>query len=127
MLKSRGLGARYLGQGADGLYIFNFHQGYQVNMSVADGSYRYNTELLTELGSAEGLRALDKLYVATHRVTKADGEWRGAFDVDREWGQVRAHGTCNRNESPQPIHCRPIAVAGRQPPEALGSSCWFGC
>ena len=87
-LKSRGLGARYLSQGADGLYIFNYHQGYQVNVSAVDGSYRYNTELLTELGSAESLAGLDKLFVATHRVTKPDGPWRGAFDVDREWGQV---------------------------------------
>ena len=88
VLKARALGARYLGQGADGLYIFNFHQGYQVNISAVDGSYRYNTRLLTELGCAENLAKLDKLYVATHRVTKPEGAWRGAFDVDREWGQV---------------------------------------
>ena len=87
-LKARALAARYLGQGADGLYIFNFHQGYQVNVSTVDGSYRYNTKLLTEIGSAASLVGLDKLYVATHRVTKQEGPWRGAFDVDREWGQV---------------------------------------
>jgi hypothetical protein len=88
MLKSRGLGARYWGEGADGMYIFNFHQGYQVNKSMVDGSYRFNRELLTELGSAQSLDRLDKLYVATQRVTKTDGAWQGAFDVDREFGQV---------------------------------------
>jgi hypothetical protein len=74
-LKSRGLGARYLGAGADGLYVFNFLQDNQVNVSMADGSYRYNTELLTELGRS----VIHSLCRLSARLASRDSRLYGAW------------------------------------------------
>jgi hypothetical protein len=62
--------------------------------------------------------------VATHRVTKAEGAWRGAFDVDREWGQVRHDTYCCLHLLPPWIGCRvagtapllSVAIWARRPP-----------
>ena len=86
-LKSRGLGARYLGAGADGLYVFNFLQDNQVNVSMADGSYRYNTELLTELGRS----VIHSLCRLSARPASRDSLLCGAWAM---WVWLRAGRLC---------------------------------
>jgi hypothetical protein len=74
---NRGVAARHLRAGADGIYIFNWH---------ADRTAR--RDLLTQIGSAETLRRTDKIFAATHRVLVDEGAWRGAYRIDRLWGDV---------------------------------------
>mgnify|MGYP004078984565 FL=1 len=57
--------------------MFNWH---------ADSHTR--REMLTQLGSAESLRATDRVYAATHRFLVYEGAWRGAYRPDRQLGQV---------------------------------------
>ena len=77
---NRARATRYFREGADGIYIFNWH---------SDRNTR--RELLSELGSPDTLRAKDKVYAATHRYLVkmgAETTWHGAFDGDRIWGEV---------------------------------------
>ena len=74
---NRAIASRHHRQGANGIYIFNWH---------ADHGAR--RELLNQVGSLETLRGTDKIYAATHRYLQNEGPWRGAFHSDRPWGQV---------------------------------------
>ena len=76
-MRTRAVASRYHDLGADGLYLFNWYG--------VRGSRR---ELMTQIGSRETLRKTDKIYAATHRYRVHEGEWRGAFQHDRIWGQV---------------------------------------
>ena len=76
-LRTRAIASRYWEAGADGVYVFNWH---------ADSHTR--REMLTQLGSAESLRATDRVYAATHRFLVYEGAWRGAYRPDRQLGQV---------------------------------------
>ena len=87
-LHTRALAMRYLSSGADGIYIFNWHQGARFNWLGDRYSYTGGRALLNEVGAVATLRYKDKVYPAAHRVTKKEGAWRGAFDVDRLWGEV---------------------------------------
>ena len=73
----RGIASNHYRAGADGIYVFNWH---------ADRELR--RELLTTIGSPETLRRKDKVYAATYRVVRKEGEWRGQYRVDRLWGEV---------------------------------------
>ena len=73
----RGIASKHYRAGADGIYVFNWH---------ADRELR--RELLTTIGSPETLRRKDKVYAATYRVVRKEGEWRGQYRVDRLWGEV---------------------------------------
>ncbi len=76
-LRTRAIAARHWHQGADGIYAFNWHAG------------RNNRrELLNQVGSPESLAATDKVYAATHRFLQHEGEWRGAYRIDRVRGTV---------------------------------------
>ena len=68
---------QYHGQGATGIYAFNWH---------ADRDSK--RELLTQVGAVQTLRRQDKLYNATHRFRQHTGEWRGAYQHDRLRGTV---------------------------------------
>ena len=74
---NRAIASRYHNQGADGIYVFNWH---------SDRNTR--RELLNQIGSPETLRGTNKIYAATHRYLVYEGEWRGAFKNDRIWGTV---------------------------------------
>ena len=74
---SRAIAANYHAARADGLYLFNW---------FADA--RARRSLLTTIGSPQTLRRRDKTYAATHRVVVRQGEWRGAYRVDRLLGEV---------------------------------------
>ena len=77
---NRGIASRFHKDGADGIYIFNWH---------SDDNTRH--ELMNQIGSPDTLRGKDKIYHATHRYL-AWGEpemlWYGAFHNDRVWGEV---------------------------------------
>jgi hypothetical protein len=73
----RGIASRHYNAGADGIYVANWH---------ADRDLRRG--LLTTIGSPETLRRKDKVYAATHRVVRKEGDWRGQYRVDRLWGEV---------------------------------------
>ena len=87
-LYTRALAARYRHAGADGLYCFNWHSGFAPN--AVDGQYTFDgsRSLFQEIQDISTLRGLDKVYPATQRVIHKEGAWRGAFRVDRLWGQV---------------------------------------
>ena len=74
---TRAIVANYHAARADGIYLFNW---------FADA--RARRELLTTIGSPQTLRRRDKTYAATHRVVVRQGEWRGAYRVDRLLGEV---------------------------------------
>ena len=76
-LRTRAIASRYRAAGADGIYAFNWH---------ADSTKR--RELLTQIGSADNLRATDRVYAATHRFLVSEGQWRGAYRPDRVFGEV---------------------------------------
>ena len=75
--RTRAIASRYHKAGADGIYAFNWH---------ANRDSR--RELLSQVGSPETLRGTDKIYAATHRFLQHEGEWRGAYRIDRIWGDV---------------------------------------
>ncbi len=68
---------RYHRNGADGIYVFNWHADRQLRRP-----------LLTRIGSAESLRKTDKIYAATHRYLLDEGDWRGAYRPDRVYAEV---------------------------------------
>jgi hypothetical protein len=76
-LRTRAIASRYHRAGADGIYIFNWH---------ADRDLK--RPLLTQIGSTETLKGTDKIYAATHRFVQRQGDWRGAYRIDRLWGEV---------------------------------------
>jgi len=76
-LRTRAIARRHFWAGADGIYAFNWH---------ANRDSR--RELLCQVGSAETLRGIDKIYAATHRFRQLEGAWRGAYQIDRVRGQV---------------------------------------
>ncbi len=76
-MMTRAISARHYAQGADGIYVFNWH---------ADGETR--RDLLSTIGAAETLRRKDKIYAATRRFLVYEGEWRGAYRNDRIRGTV---------------------------------------
>ena len=75
--RTRAIASRHYHLGADGVYAFNWH---------ANRDSR--RELLTQVGSPHTLRQTDKIYAATHRFLQKEGDWRGAYQNDRLWGQV---------------------------------------
>ncbi len=75
--RTRAIANRYHKSGADGIYVFNWH---------ADRNLR--RELLSEIGMAETLRRKDKIYAATHRIIQREGNWHGAYRIDRTLGEV---------------------------------------
>ena len=76
-LRTRAIAAGHWAAGADGIYCFNWHAG------------RDNRrELLTQVGAASTLAGTDKIYAATHRFIQYQGEWRGAYRIDRVRGTV---------------------------------------
>ena len=77
LMRTSAIASGYHMAGADGIYVFNWH---------ANRDSR--RELLTRIGSPETLRRKDKVYAATHRFLKDQGEWRGAYRIDRVWGEV---------------------------------------
>jgi hypothetical protein len=74
---TRGIVSNYHAAEADGIYVFNWY---------ADRDAR--RDLLTTIGSTETIRKKDKCYAATHRVIVREGEWRGAYRIDRLLGEV---------------------------------------
>ena len=76
-MRTKATAMQYHGQGATGIYAFNWH---------ADRDLR--RELLTQVGAVQTLRRQDKLYNATHRFRQHTGEWRGAYQHDRLRGTV---------------------------------------
>ena len=76
-MRTRAISTRYHNAGADGIYTFNWHAG------------RSNRrELLSQIGSLDTLQNTDKIYAATHRFIQKEGEWRGAYRIDRIYGDV---------------------------------------
>jgi hypothetical protein len=76
-MRTRAVAGQYHRAGADGIYAYNWH---------ANRDSR--RELLQQIGSPETLRGKGKIYAATHRYERQEGEWRGAFSNDRVWGEV---------------------------------------
>ena len=76
-LRTRAIASRYHRAGASGIYVFNWH-----------ANRDSKRPLLTTIGSLETLAATDKIYAATHRYIQREGAWRGAFRIDRIYGQV---------------------------------------
>ena len=76
-MRTRAIAGRYHKAGADGIYVFNWH-----------ANRESRRELLSQVGSSETLRGTDKIYAATHRFLQETGEWRGAYRIDRIWGDV---------------------------------------
>ena len=76
-MRTKATAMQYHGQGATGIYAFNWH---------ADRDSR--RELLTQVGAVQTLRRQDKLYSATHRFRQHTGEWRGAYQHDRLRGTL---------------------------------------
>ncbi|NKB71425.1 MAG: hypothetical protein GKR89_30500 [Candidatus Latescibacteria bacterium] len=77
LMMSRALAARHHHQGADGIYVFNWH---------ANATTR--RPLLTTIGDPATLRRTDKIYAATRRFLVYEGEWHGAYRNDRIRGTV---------------------------------------
>ena len=77
ILRTRAIATRYHRAGASGIYVFNWH----ANRSS-------KRPLLTTIGAPESLKGTDKIYAATHRFVQREGAWRGAFRVDRIYGEV---------------------------------------
>ncbi len=76
-LRTRAIASRYHRAGATGIYVFNWH-----------ANRDSKRPLLTTIGSPETLGGTDKIYAATHRYVQRTGAWRGAFRIDRLYGQV---------------------------------------
>lgn len=76
-LRTKAIASRYHRAGASGIYVFNWH-----------ANRDSKRPLLTTIGSAEMLATQDKIYAATHRYVQREGGWRGAFRIDRLYGQV---------------------------------------
>jgi hypothetical protein len=76
-LRTSAIASRYHRAGASGIYVFNWHANRD--------SKRL---LLTTIGAPETLATQDKIYAATHRFIQREGAWRGAFRIDRIYGQV---------------------------------------
>ncbi len=76
-LRTRAIASRYHRAGATGIYVFNWH---------ADRDSK--RPLLKTIGSSATLAGRDKIYAATHRFVQREGAWRGAFRIDRIYGQV---------------------------------------
>lgn len=76
-LRTRAIAARYHRAGATGIYAFNWH---------ADADSKRS--LLSTIGSPQTLATVDKIYAATHRYVQREGAWRGAFRIDRIYGEV---------------------------------------
>jgi hypothetical protein len=76
-MRTRAVANHYHNHGADGIYVFNWYGGRD--------SRRH---LLNQIGAPETLRGTDKIYAPSHRYRVQEGEWRGAFQYDREWGPV---------------------------------------
>jgi hypothetical protein len=76
-LRTSAIASRYHCAGASGIYVFNWHANRD--------SKRL---LLTTIGAPETLATQDKIYAATHRFIQREGAWRGAFRIDRIYGQV---------------------------------------
>ncbi|MCC7262374.1 MAG: hypothetical protein IT369_07625 [Candidatus Latescibacteria bacterium] len=76
-LRTRAIASRHYELGASGIYVFNWHANAETRR-----------DLLCQLGSPQTLRRTDQLHAATHRYLHRQGEWRGAYDHDRVWGEV---------------------------------------
>ena len=76
-LRTRAISSRYHRAGASGIYAFNWH-----------ANRDSKRPLLTTIGSAESLAGTDKIYAATHRFIQRQGAWRGAYRIDRIYGEV---------------------------------------
>lgn len=72
-----GVASRHYSFGADGIYVFNFH-----------GDREYRRNLLTSMGSPDSLRGKSKIYAATHKIPRVEGEWRGAEINDRIYAEL---------------------------------------
>ncbi|MBD03378.1 MAG: hypothetical protein CME24_03410 [Gemmatimonadetes bacterium] len=76
-LRTKAIASRYHRAGASGIYVFNWH-----------ANRDSKRPLLTTIGSPDTLDSEDKIYAATHRYIQREGAWRGAFRIDRLYGQV---------------------------------------
>ena len=76
-LRTSAIASCYHRAGAAGIYVFNWH-----------ANRDSKRPLLTTIGTPETLAAQDKIYAATHRYIQREGAWRGAFRIDRIYGQV---------------------------------------
>ena len=76
-LRTRAIASRYHRAGASGIYVFNWHANRDMKRP-----------LLTTIGSPESLAAADKIHAAAHRFIQREGAWRGAYRIDRIYGQV---------------------------------------
>ena len=74
---TKGIAARHWAEGADGIYVFNYH---------GDRDSRRGT--LTTMGAPDTLRRRSKIYAATHRGRLETGAWRGAAINDRIQAEV---------------------------------------
>jgi hypothetical protein len=77
ILRTRAIASRYHREGAQGIYVFNWH-----------ANRESRRELLTSVGTPDTLRGKCKVYAATNRFRVHEGGWRGAFQNDRIWGEV---------------------------------------
>jgi hypothetical protein len=73
----RAIVSRYHKAQADGIYLFNWFSDRELRR-----------ELLTTIGSPETLRRKKKTYAAVRRVIVREGDWRGAYRIDRLLGEV---------------------------------------
>ena len=76
-LRTRAIASRYHRAGASGIYVFNWHANRDMKRP-----------LLTTIGSPQSLAATDKIHAAAHRFIQREGAWRGAYRIDRIYGQV---------------------------------------
>ena len=76
-LRTKAIASRYHRAAASGIYVFNWH-----------ANRDSKRPLLTTIGSPDTLAAEDKIFAATHRYIQSEGDWRGAFRIDRTYGQV---------------------------------------
>ncbi len=76
-LRTRAISSRHHRAGASGIYAFNWH-----------ANRDSKRPLLTTIGSTESLAGTDKIYAATHRFIQRQGAWRGAYRIDRIYGEV---------------------------------------
>jgi hypothetical protein len=76
-MRTRAIASRYHLCGADGIYTFNWHANRDSRRT-----------LLSEVGALDTLRGKDRVYAATHRFIQQEGEWRGAYCIDRVYGEV---------------------------------------
>ena len=76
-LRTRAISSRHHRAGASGIYAFNWH-----------ANRDSKRPLLTTIGSTESLVGTDKIYAATHRFIQRQGAWRGAYRIDRIYGEV---------------------------------------